>query len=50
MVAGFAGRLAQDHAEQEFANGLRDLVDRLAAHPGAPVPPVAPRHKHYVST
>jgi len=37
VVAEFAGRLAQDHAEQEFADGLRDLLDRLATHPGAPV-------------
>ncbi len=37
LVAQFAGRLAQDHAEQEFADGLRDLLDRLATHPGAPV-------------
>jgi len=36
VVAEFAGRLAQDHAEQEFADGLRDLLDRLATHPGAP--------------
>jgi len=35
VVAEFAVRLAQDHAEQEFADGLRDLLDRLAAHPGA---------------
>jgi len=37
VVAGFAGRLAQDHAEQEFTDGLRELLDRLAAHPGASV-------------
>jgi len=37
VLAEFAGRLAQDHAEQEFADGLRDLLDRLATHPGAPV-------------
>jgi len=37
LVAGFAGRLAQDHAEQEFTDGLRDLLDRLATHPGGPV-------------
>jgi len=37
VVAEFAGRLAQDHAEQEFADGLRDLLDRLATHPGVPV-------------
>jgi len=36
VVAEFADRLAQDHAEQEFADGLRDLLDRLATHPGAP--------------
>ncbi len=28
LVAGFAGRLAQDHAEQEFTDGLRELLDR----------------------
>jgi len=28
-------RLAQDHAEQEFTDGLRDLLDRLTTHPGA---------------
>jgi len=38
VVAEFAGRLAQDHAEQEFTDGLRDLLDRLATHPGAPAP------------
>jgi len=38
VVAKFAGRLAQDHAEQEFTDGLRDLLDRLATHPGAPAP------------
>ena len=37
VVAEFAGRLAQNHAEQEFTDGLRDLLDRLAAHPGVPV-------------
>jgi len=37
VVAEFAGRLAQDRAEQEFTDGLRDLLDRLATHPGAPV-------------
>jgi len=37
VVAGFTGRLTQDHAMQEFTDGLRDLLDRLAAHPGAPV-------------
>jgi len=37
VVAEFAVRLAQDHAEQEFADGLRDLLDRLATHPGVPV-------------
>jgi len=37
LVAGFAGRLAQDHAEQEFTGGLRELLDRLAAHPSVPV-------------
>jgi len=35
VVAEFAVRLAQDHAEQEFTDGLHDLLDRLAAHPGA---------------
>jgi len=35
--SGFAGRLAQDHAEQEFTDGLRDLLDRLATYPGVPV-------------
>jgi len=35
VVAEFAVRLAQDHAEQEFADGLHDLLERLAAHPGA---------------
>jgi len=33
-VAEFAVRLAQDHAEQEFSDGLHDLLDRLAAQPG----------------
>ena len=28
LVAEFAVRLAQDHAEQEFTGGLRDLLDR----------------------
>ncbi len=37
VVAEFAGRLAQDHADEEFTDGLRDLLDRLATHPGAPV-------------
>jgi len=37
VVAEFAGRLGQDHAEQEFTDGLRDLLDRLATHPGVPV-------------
>jgi len=37
VVAEFAGRLAQDHAEQEFTDGLLDLLDRLATHPGVPV-------------
>jgi len=37
VVAGFTGRLAQDHAMQEFTDGLRELLDRLAAHPGVPV-------------
>jgi len=37
VVAEFAVRLAQDRAEQEFVDGLRDLLDRLAIHPGAPV-------------
>jgi len=37
LVAGVAVRLAQDHAEQEFTDGLRDLLDRLATHPGVPV-------------
>jgi len=35
LVAEFAGRLAQDHAEQEFTDGLLDLLDRLTTHPGA---------------
>ena len=35
LVAEFAVRLAQDHAEQEFHDGLADLLDRLAEHPGA---------------
>jgi len=35
--SGFAGWLAQDHAEQEFTDELRDLLDRLATHPGVPV-------------
>ncbi len=34
-VAEFAVRLAEDHAEQEFTDGLADLLDRLASHPGA---------------
>ena len=34
-VAQFALRLAEDHAEQEFNDGLDDLLDRLARHPGA---------------
>jgi len=37
VVAEFALRLAEDHAEQEFVDGLHDLLDRLAAHPGVPV-------------
>ncbi len=36
LVAEFAARLAQDHAEQEFNDGLTDLLHRLGAHPGAP--------------
>lgn len=35
LVAEFAVRLAQDHAEQEFTDGLQDLLERLAALPGA---------------
>lgn len=35
-VAEFAVRLAQDHAEQEFDDGLAELLNRLAGHPGAP--------------
>lgn len=35
LVAEFATRLAEDHAEQEFTDGLADLLDRLAAHPGS---------------
>lgn len=35
VVAEFATRLARDHAEQEFIDGLHDLLDRLATHPGA---------------
>jgi len=31
LVAGFAVRLAQDRAEQEFTDGLRELLDWLAA-------------------
>jgi len=30
LVAEFAVRLTQDRAEQEFADGLRDLLDRFA--------------------
>jgi hypothetical protein len=37
LVAEFAGRLAQDHVEQEFTDWLRDLLDRLATHLGVPV-------------
>lgn len=35
VVAEFAVRLAQDHAEQEFVDGLKDLLDRIALQPGA---------------
>jgi len=35
LVAEFATRPAEDHAEQEFTGGLYDLLARLAAHPGA---------------
>lgn len=35
-LAEFALRLADDHAEREFTDGLQDLLDRLAEHPGAP--------------
>ncbi len=35
LVAEFADRLAEDRAEQEFADGLQNLLARLAAHPGA---------------
>lgn len=36
VVAELAVRLAEDHAEQEFTDGLDNLLDRLGAHPGAP--------------
>ena len=36
-VAEFAVRLAEDHAQQEFTDGLHDLLERLAHHPGAAV-------------
>ena len=35
-VARFAVRLADDHAEQEFSDGLRDLLDRIGRQPGVP--------------
>ena len=35
-VAEFALRLAEDHAEQEFRDGLDDLLERLAQQPGTP--------------
>lgn len=34
-VAELAVGLAQDHSAQEFTDGLDDLLDRLARHPGA---------------
>lgn len=36
FVARFADRLAEDHAEREFVDGLDALLDRLARHPGVP--------------
>ena len=35
VIGEFAVRLAQNHAEQEFTDGLHDLLDRLAARSGA---------------
>ncbi len=35
LVAEFAERLAEDRAEQEFTDGLHNLLRRLASHPGA---------------
>lgn len=34
-VAELAVGLAEDHSEQHFNDGLADLLDRLARHPGA---------------
>ena len=36
LVAEFAVPLARDHGEQEFVDGLQNLLNRLAEHPGAP--------------
>ena len=35
LVAEFADRLAEDRAEEEFTDGLQNLLRRLTAHPGA---------------